>query len=73
MAPSASTRVARPLALYALGHLTLLCGAWAMNVTGSMLPMALAASVCVMLTVPVIRLVRVRAAARRQQPRSPRL
>jgi hypothetical protein len=63
---ASSTRIARPLVLYAIGHATLLCGAWAMHVTGSMLPMALAASACVMLTLPLIRLVRARAAARRE-------
>jgi hypothetical protein len=45
----------RPLKLYAAGHATLLVGAWAMSATGSMLPMALAASACLMLTVPLVR------------------
>jgi hypothetical protein len=40
----------RPLKLYATGHLALLVGAWAMSETGSMVPMALAASACLMLT-----------------------
>ena len=35
--------------------LALLVGAWAMSATGSMLPMALAASACLMLTVPLVR------------------
>jgi len=41
-----------------------------MSVTGSMWPMAFAASACLMLTVPVIRHVVARAAARRRQGRS---
>jgi hypothetical protein len=45
----------RPLKLYATGHAALLAGAWAMSATGSMLPMALAASACLMLTVPLVR------------------
>jgi hypothetical protein len=48
-------RLVRPLKLYATGHAVLLVGAWAMNATGSMLPMALAASACLMLTVPLVR------------------
>jgi hypothetical protein len=48
-------RLVRPLKLYATGHATLLVGAWAMSATGSMLPMALAASACLMLTVPLVR------------------
>jgi hypothetical protein len=57
----------RPLGLYAVGHGALLCGAWAMQLTGSMLPMALAASACLMLTLPLVRQVRARAVARRRQ------
>ena len=45
----------RPLKLYATGHVALLAGAWAMSATGSMVPMALAASACLMLTVPLVR------------------
>jgi hypothetical protein len=45
----------RPLKLYATGHVALLAGAWAMSATGSMLPMALAASACLMLTAPLVR------------------
>ena len=52
LAPAA---LVRPLKLYAAGHAALLVGAWAMHVTGSMLPMALAASACLMLTVPLVR------------------
>ena len=46
---------ARPLKLYALGHALLLAGAGAMHLSGSMLPMALGASACLMLTVPLVR------------------
>ncbi len=45
----------RPLKLYAAGHGALLAGAWATGATGSMLPMALAASACLMLTAPLVR------------------
>lgn len=57
----------RPLGLYAVGHGALLGGAWATHATGSMLPMALAASACLMLTLPLVRQVRARAVARRRQ------
>ena len=55
MANTTRAAIVRPLKLYATGHATLLVGAWAMSATGSMLPMALAASACVMLTVPLVR------------------
>jgi hypothetical protein len=55
MSKHARAGLKRPLKLYATGHLALLGGAWAMSATGSMLPMALAASACVMLTVPLVR------------------
>ena len=45
----------RSLTLYATGHAALLLGAWAMHTSGSMMPMALAASTCLMLTVPLVR------------------
>ena len=45
----------RSLALYATGHAALLLGALAMHSSGSMLPMAFAASTCLMLTVPLVR------------------
>ncbi len=45
----------RPLKLYAAGQASVLLGAWGMHVTGSMLPMALAASACLMLTAPLVR------------------
>lgn len=47
--------VLRPLKLYAAGHGALLIGAWAMSETGSMVPMALAASACLVLTAPLVR------------------
>ena len=56
----------RPLTLYATGHATLLGGAWAMHATGSMLPLALAASTCLMPTAPLVRQIIARAAARRR-------
>jgi multisubunit Na+/H+ antiporter MnhG subunit len=55
MSKNAPAAVIRPLKLYATGHATLLIGAWAMSATGSMLPMALAASACLMLTAPLVR------------------
>ena len=57
--------LARPLKLYATGHAVLLVGAAAMSATGSMLPMALAASACLMLTVPLVRHFLTPASARR--------
>ena len=55
MAKTTRAALLRPLRLYATGHLALLGGAWAMSETGSMVPMALAASACCMLTVPLVR------------------
>ena len=55
MAKKARAAVMRPLRLYAAGQGALLVGAWAMSATGSMLPMALAASACLMLTAPLVR------------------
>ena len=55
MSKKAPAAVMRPLKLYATGHVALLAGAWAMSETGSMLPMALAASACLMLTAPLVR------------------
>ncbi|HEY2188268.1 MAG TPA: hypothetical protein VGH48_06885 [Caldimonas sp.] len=55
MAKKARAAVVRPLQLYAAGQAIVLAGAWAMNETGSMLPMALAASACLMLTAPLVR------------------
>lgn len=55
MSKKAPAALARPLKFYATGHVSLLAGAWVMQATGSMLPMALAASACLMLTVPLVR------------------
>ncbi len=55
MSRKVSAVLTRPLKLYAAGHAALLVGAAAMSATGSMLPMALAASACLMLTVPLVR------------------
>ena len=55
MSNRARAGLKRPLQLYASGHLALLGGAWAMGATGSMLPIALASSACLMLTVPLVR------------------
>ena len=55
----------RSLALYGTGHAGLLLGAWAMAASGSMWPMALAASASLMLTVPIIRHLLAPVAARR--------
>lgn len=55
MTKTTNSALARPLKLYATGHALLLAGAWAMHASGSMLPMAFAASACLMLTVPLIR------------------
>ena len=65
MSKQAPAALARPLTLYAAGHASLLVGAWAMHATGSMLPMALAASACLMLTVPLVRHFMKPASARR--------
>jgi hypothetical protein len=54
MSKQAPAALAKPLKLYATGHASLLVGAWAMDATGSMLPMALAASACLLLSVPLV-------------------
>ncbi len=65
MVTKARAAVARPLKLYAAGHGALLVGAWAMHASGSMVPMALAASASLMLTVPLVRYFLGRSARRR--------
>ncbi len=52
---SRPSTVRRPLTLYLAGQAAVIGGAWGMHVTGSMLPMALAASACLMLTAPLVR------------------
>ncbi|MDQ6685025.1 MAG: hypothetical protein M3Z16_07855 [Pseudomonadota bacterium] len=58
------SEVRRVLKLYGLGHLALLAGASTMHLTGSMLPMACAASASLMLTFPLVRHLAARASAR---------
>lgn len=53
--------------LYLLGQLLILLGAWLMEQTRSMLPMALAASAALMLMVPLLRQLRGRFAAARRR------
>jgi len=55
MSEKPGSSLVRPLRLYLIGHGALLVGAWAMDVSGSMLPMALAASASLLLTVPLVR------------------
>ena len=64
------TLLRRPsMRLYLLGHLLILVGAALMEMTQSMLPMALAASAALMLMVPLLRQLGARfAAARRRGP-----
>jgi hypothetical protein len=45
----------RPFQLYLLGLLCIFAGAWAMGASGSMVPMALASSAGLMLSVPLLR------------------
>ena len=57
----------RPVQLYFLGLSLILLGAWSIEATGSYVPMALAASAGLMLSVPLLRqrIARLKAAARR--------
>ncbi|HEV7915563.1 MAG TPA: hypothetical protein VGP22_17495 [Albitalea sp.] len=50
---------------YLLGHLLILVGAWLMELTQSMLPMALAASAALMLMLPLLKQLGARYARRR--------
>ena len=45
----------RPFRLYLLGLLCIFTGAWAMGASGSMVPMALASSAGLLLSVPLLR------------------
>ena len=45
----------RPFRMYVAGHVLILAGAWSIEVTHSMLPMAMAASAALMLSVPFVR------------------
>ena len=53
--------------LYLLGQLLILLGAWLMELTQSMLPMALAGSAALMLLVPLLRQLGGRFAAARRR------
>jgi hypothetical protein len=44
----------RDVRLYLLGHAAIVAGAYLMDVTGSLVPMALGASAALMLTVPMV-------------------
>ena len=73
--PSAAMSMLRSLLrnpamrLYFLGHLLILVGAWLMEATHSMLPMALAASAALMLMVPLVRHLGARFLGRRKDSR----
>ena len=54
-----------PLRLYLLGHACILLGAWLMEVSGSMLPMALGASAALMLSMPLVKRLTARFIGRR--------
>jgi len=51
--------------LYLLGHALILLGAWLMDATASMLPMALAASAALMLSMPLFKQLASRLLARK--------
>jgi hypothetical protein len=60
----------RPFRLYLLGLLCIFAGAWAMGTSGSMVPMALASSAGLLLSVPLLRQLTQRALLpARQRPR----
>ena len=50
-----ATARGRPFRLYLLGLLCIFAGAWAMGAWGSMVPMALASSAGLLLSVPLLR------------------
>ncbi|WP_309624262.1 hypothetical protein [Methylibium sp.] len=56
---------------YGIGLAAVAAGAAAMSWTGSMVPLALAGSAAIMLTVPLLQQLRLRAARRRSAERSP--
>ena len=58
--------------LYLLGYVFILLGAWLMEATHSMLPMALGASAAIMLAMPLRRQLGARFAVRRRMRRGPR-
>jgi len=59
-----------PFRLYLLGLACIFAGAWGMSKTGSMLPMALASSAGLMLTLPLVRHLLRRAMRPARVPRS---
>jgi hypothetical protein len=65
MASLRSILASPPMRLYLLGHGFILLGAWLMDLTGSMLPMALGASAAVMLSMPLLRQLGARFRSRR--------
>jgi hypothetical protein len=58
-----------PMRLYLLGHALIVLGAWLMDVTASMLPMALAASAALMLSMPLLKQLTARLRTRRPRKR----
>jgi len=58
----------RPAQLYFLGLILILIGAWSIEATGSYVPMALASSAALLLSVPLVRqrIGRLKAAAARR-------
>jgi len=57
-----------PMRLYLLGHVLILVGAGLMELTHSMLPMALAASAAIMLMLPLLKQLGARFVGRRDDP-----
>ena len=45
----------QPMRLYLLGHGFIVLGAWLMDLSGSMLPMALGSSAALMLSMPLVK------------------
>lgn len=67
MSPLLSLLRRPAMRLYLLGHLFVVVGAWLMELTQSMLPMALGASAALMLMVPLLRQLGVRFAQARRR------
>jgi hypothetical protein len=60
-----------PMRLYLLGHVLIVLGAWLMDVTASMLPMALAASAALMLSMPLLKQLTSRFRQKQRAPKRP--
>lgn len=60
-----------PMRLYLLGHGLIVLGAWLMDVTASMLPMALAASAALMLSMPLLKQLTSRFRQKQGAPKRP--